>query len=80
MSFIIKTISNLMRDKRGEGKLSLKGFILFAFIIYGGFIVSDWISKGLGLDQYGIGGTLVILALPVGLSYIVLKKYLWREV
>jgi len=80
MSFIINSMRKLMRDKRGEGKLSLKGFILFAVIIYAGFIVSDWISKGIGLDKYGIGGTLVILALPVAISYAVLKKWLWREV
>ena len=61
-------------------KLKLSEFILFAVLIYVGFIVSDWISNALGLESWGIAGTLVILILPVAIIYYVWKTWLQKAV
>ena len=47
----------------------LKGFLVLAVLVYVSFIVGDWVVTAVGLDQYGIGGTLVALALPVIVIY-----------
>jgi hypothetical protein len=58
----------------------LSGFIIFAVLVYIAFFVSDWISKAVGLSNYGIVGTLVILALPVFIIYWIMKRYLRSQI
>jgi membrane protein DedA with SNARE-associated domain len=59
-------------------KLKLSEFVLFAVLIYVGFMVSDWISKAVGLESWGIVGTLIILILPVAIIYYVWKQWLQK--
>jgi len=59
-------------------KLKLSEFILFAVLVYVGFMVSDWISKAVGLQSWGIAGTLIILILPVAIIYYVWKQWLQK--
>ena len=47
-------------------------------LVYVGFMVSDWISKAVGLQSWGIAGTLIILILPVAIIYYVWKQWLQK--
>ena len=59
-------------------ELNLKEFVLFAILIYVGFMVSDWIATALGLATFGIVGTLAIYILPIAIIYYVWKKWLHK--
>jgi membrane protein DedA with SNARE-associated domain len=59
-------------------KLKLSEFVLFAVLIYVGFMVSDWIAGALGLASWGLAGTLLILILPVTIIYYVWKQWLQK--
>jgi len=59
-----------------RGWFKLSGFIVFAVLVYVAFMVSDWIAKAIGLENWGIVGTLIILLLPILIIYYVLKRYL----
>jgi len=58
----------------------LKGFLVLAVLVYVSFIVGDYTVVALGLDQYGIGGTLIALALPVIVIYWAWKTWLKQHI
>lgn len=58
----------------------LKGFLVLAVLIYASFIVGDWAVSVVGLDQYGIAGTLIALALPVIVIYWAWKTQLKKHI
>jgi hypothetical protein len=55
-------------------KWNWKEFLILAVLFYGAIIVSDWIKTAAGLANWGIVGTLVILAMPVAIIY-----YIWKS-
>jgi hypothetical protein len=59
-------------------KLKISEFVLFAILIYVAFMVSDWIAGALGLESWGLAGTLIILILPVAIIYYVWKQWLQK--
>ena len=57
-----------------------KGFLILAVLIYVSFIVGDWLIAAVGLNQYGIVGTLIALALPVIVIYWAWKTQLKKHI
>ncbi len=61
-------------------KWNWKEFIGLAILIYVSFMAGDWIVKAVGIDKWGIIGTLIALALPVIIVYWIWKSWLAKAV
>jgi Flp pilus assembly protein TadB len=73
---VLSRLASRLRDRCAGSRMSLAEFVLFAVLVYVAFIVSDWVKTAVGLESWGLVGTLIILVLPVAIIYYVWKRWL----
>ncbi len=64
---------------RKQNWLSLNtilGFVVLASLIYGSFVVGNWLSAQLGLGAWGIWGTLLLMSIPILIVFVLLRTWL----
>lgn len=62
------------------GWFKIKGYLIIVALLFGSYIVSDWLSSAIGLSAYGIWGTFAFWLVMALIVYVGWKKLLHKHI